>query len=44
METIYRQRAFGRWDYWIYCDYQRLFLGQRAAKRLISEGARLVTC
>lgn len=39
MQTFYRERANGRWQYWTYSDGQRYYVAPAAIKR----ADRLVT-
>jgi hypothetical protein len=43
MDTIYRERANGRWEYWTYREGQRVYLSADTAERWIrNKTARLV--
>ena len=41
-ETIYRERANGRWEYWTYADGARVRLTETMAARMLAQGARFV--
>lgn len=43
MQTIYRERAHGVWEYWTYFDSQRTYLSQSCASKMLRSGDRLVT-
>jgi len=42
MSTIYTQIAGGMREYWTDCDGARYYITEKCARRLISQGARLV--
>ncbi len=43
MDTIYRERANGRWEYWMYCDGKRVYVPEHLAYRYKINGtARIV--
>lgn len=42
METVYRERANGRWEYWTYCDGNRVLIPKSTADHIISQGGKLV--
>ena len=41
-ETVYRERANGRFEFWTYSDGQRVYLSQDLAERMERQGAILV--
>ena len=42
-ETVYRERNGGRWEYWLYSDGARVFVGRREADKIVRQGGRLIT-
>ena len=42
METVYRERANGRWEYCMYAEGRRFFISAAMAQREIARGARLI--
>jgi len=42
METIYRERANGRFEFWTYSDGRRVYISAATAERMRQQGARLV--
>ena len=43
METVYRERSNGQWEYWLYSDHRRVFVSHTMAMKIARQGARLVT-
>ena len=41
-ETIYRERANGRDEYWTYSDGARVYISKAQCERMLRQGARLV--
>jgi hypothetical protein len=44
MQVIFTQIAGGAREYWTDCDGQRYYITEACARRLISQGGRLVDC
>ena len=42
METIYRERANGQWEYWTYVDGVKYRIGQRQYDLMARQGAKIV--
>lgn len=42
-ETVYRERANGRLEFWTYSEGQRVFLSRDLAERMERQGAIIVT-
>ena len=40
--TIYRERANGKWEYWTYCDKQRIMLSESDVRRELGNGATVI--
>jgi hypothetical protein len=44
MSTIYRERNNRRYEFWTFCDGQRIYLAEDSVRRQLKRGvARLVT-
>ena len=44
MDTFYKERANGRWEYWTYSDGTRVYINGAWAERQVRRGtAKLVT-
>ncbi len=41
-ETVYRERANGNFEFWTYSDGQRIYISQKFAEKMRSQGAKLV--
>lgn len=44
MQTIYRERANGRWEFWTYSDGQRVMLWELWARNQITSGKAKLVC
>ncbi len=44
MTKIYRERANGRWEYWLYLDGERRYLSAEAVKREERRGNVKIVC
>lgn len=42
METVYRERANGRFEYWVYSEGRRVVVSATWAIREVCRGARLI--
>lgn len=42
METVYKERANGRWECWTYSDGARVYISQSMVDTMLRQGARLV--
>lgn len=43
-ETVFKNRANGRWEYFTYSDAQRVFISKAQADKMVDQGAKLVVC
>lgn len=43
-ETVYRDRANGRWEYWTYCDGGRVAVSAAWVERELARGRIRIVC
>lgn len=42
METVYREKSGGRWNYWTYAEGLRVMLSAAQYEKMMNQGARSV--
>lgn len=42
VDTYYRERANGRWEYWTYCEGRKIFVSERIVTKAVKQRDKLV--
>jgi len=42
METVYKERANGRWEYHTYSDGERYYISEAQALKMVRQGAKIL--
>ena len=41
-DTVYKERANGRWEFWTYADGQRVLISEAFAQLMLRQGVELI--